>query len=77
MFQNDIGQRILTALHDYNEYCLPDRLVLCHWAFEAQNDQFVHIIGASLSEPHINGLHFPHYIYGISVTRNNIPYYMA
>ena len=43
-FQSSIGQRILTALADPYEVHSPHKLVLCHWAFEACNDQFVHIV---------------------------------
>jgi Ran GTPase-activating protein (RanGAP) involved in mRNA processing and transport len=44
IFQNGIGQRILTALSDLSYDCLPGRHFLCHWAFEAHNDQFVRIV---------------------------------
>ena len=43
-FQNSIGQRILTSLTGLDDRCLPRDFVLCHWAFEAHNDQFVHIV---------------------------------
>jgi Ran GTPase-activating protein (RanGAP) involved in mRNA processing and transport len=49
-FQNGIGQRMLTALRDCKEYCLPSRLVLCHWAFEAHNVQFVRSVIDKLDE---------------------------
>jgi Ran GTPase-activating protein (RanGAP) involved in mRNA processing and transport len=44
IFQNGIGKRILTALSALHSFRLPSDLVLCHWAFEAQNDLFVHIV---------------------------------
>ena len=43
-FQNSIGQRILTSLTNLGDRCLPHELVLCHWAFETHNDQFVCIV---------------------------------
>ena len=43
-FQNSIGQRILTSLTGLDDRCLPRGFVLCHWAFEAHNDQFVHVV---------------------------------
>ena len=44
IFQSSIGQRILTSLTGLNDRCLPRDFVLCHWAFEAHNDQFVRIV---------------------------------
>ena len=40
-FQYSVGQRILTALADLND---SSDLVLYHWAFETQNDQFVRVV---------------------------------
>ena len=60
IFQSSIGQRILTALTDLDEYDSPHRLVLCHWAFEAHNDQFVHIVVNKLYDgfyPHPYTIH--------------------
>ena len=45
MFRNNVGRRILTMLTD--KHYLPykyEMLGLCHWAFEAHNEGFVHII---------------------------------
>ena len=44
IFQNSIGQRILTSLTGLDDRCLPRDFVLCHWAFEAHNDQFVRVV---------------------------------
>ena len=44
IFQNSIGQRILTSLTSLDDLDLPRNLILCYWAFEAHNDQFVHIV---------------------------------
>ena len=48
IFQSSIGQRVLTALTDLDEHHSPHELVLCHWAFETHNDQFVHIVANRL-----------------------------
>ena len=48
LFQSSIGQRVLTALTDLDEHHSPHELVLCHWAFEAHNEQFVHIVANRL-----------------------------
>jgi Ran GTPase-activating protein (RanGAP) involved in mRNA processing and transport len=50
IFRNSIDQRILTSLTDLDDRCLPGYLVLCHWAFEAQNDPFVYIVIDKLSD---------------------------
>ena len=47
-FQSSIGQRVLTALTHLDQHHSPHELVLCHWAFEAHNDQFVHIVANRL-----------------------------
>ena len=59
IFQSSIGQRVLTALTDLGAFDSPHRLVLCHWAFEAHNDQFVHIVANRLHGcyPHPNTIH--------------------
>ena len=44
IFHNSIGQRILTSLTGLNDRCLPHDFVLCYWAFEAHNDQFVRVV---------------------------------
>ena len=44
IFQNSIGQRILTSLIGLDDRCLPRDLILCHWAFEAHNNQFVRVV---------------------------------
>ena len=58
IFQNSIGQRILTSLTGLDDRCLPLDLVLCYWAFEAHNDQFVHVVidklnGSCYTLPHV------------------------
>ena len=47
-FESSIGQRVLTALTHLDEHHSPHELVLCHWAFETHNDQFVHIVANRL-----------------------------
>ena len=48
IFQSSIGQRVLTALTHLDKHHSPHKLVLCHWAFEAHNEQFVHIVANRL-----------------------------
>ena len=43
-FQNSISQRILTSLTGLDDRSLPRDRVLCYWAFEAHNDQFVRVV---------------------------------
>ena len=56
IFQSSVGQRVLTALTDLDGQHSPHELVLCHWAFEAHNDRFVHIVANRLHGcyPHPN-----------------------
>ena len=42
-FCSNIGQKILTIFED-KCCCEYGELALCHWAFEAQNDEFVHAV---------------------------------
>ena len=48
IFQSSIGQRVLTALTNLDAHHSPHKLVLCRWAFETHNDQFVHIVANRL-----------------------------
>ena len=59
VFQSSIGQRVLTALTDLDAQHSPHELVLCHWAFEAHNDRFVHIVANRFYGyyPHPNTIH--------------------
>ena len=58
-FQSSVGQRVLTALTDLDAHHSPHILVLCHWAFETHNDQFVHIVANRLHGcyPRPNNIH--------------------
>ena len=61
-FQNGIGQGILTALIDNTGIYLPYEVELCHWAFEAHNDQFVRIVINNFftdTRDHTIKFHFP------------------
>ena len=46
-FYSNIGQKILTIFDD-KCCCEYGELSLCHWAFEAQNDKFVHIVANTI-----------------------------
>ena len=72
-FQNTISKRVLTVFTD-NQHCLPyEELALCHWAFEAHNDEFVHTIVANQIRGKYPFPHTPHDFAAIVYVIANTP----